>query len=163
MDDGISAFKERPQFDEMMKRIDETDGIIFTKLTRIGRSLEQLIETMNKLSEKHKEIICIKDSIDTSTPQGRFFFHILASFAEYEAEIIRERVKEGVERAKAEGKKFGRKNREFTQKQLNEMKKQYENGVGMDSLAKIYSCSKFLIKAKLTDMSVPIRKAKGVH
>ncbi|WP_371802693.1 recombinase family protein [Candidatus Lokiarchaeum ossiferum] len=162
MDDGISAFKDRPQFEKMMNSLQGCDGVIVAKLSRIGRSAKQLIEIVEKFNNESKDFICVKDMIDTTTPQGKFFFHILAAMNEYEAAIIKERMQEGHYRARLNGVKYGRKRKDFTQKQLNRMKSSYIDGTGMDSLAKIFECSKSTIRNRLIEMDVEIRKGKGV-
>lgn len=160
-EDGISAFKERPLYNEMMKRLDEVDGIISVKLSRIGRSAKELLQFADILIEKQKHLIFIKDSIDTSTPQGKLFFTLMSAFNEYEAALIHERLAEGHVRARAKGTKYGRKSIEMDQKLLNRIKKDYECGIGCDSLAKIYKCSKGTIRNRLKAMGVVIRKPRG--
>lgn len=162
-EDGISAFKERPLYNEMMKRLDEIDGIVAVKLSRIGRSAKELLEFADILSNKKKHLIFIKDSIDTTTPQGKLFFTLMSAFNEYEAALIRERLAEGHQRAKAKGVKYGRKCIEFDQKTLNRIKADYEKGIGCDSLAKLYNCSKTTIISRLKILGVQMRKARGVN
>ena len=114
-DAGVSALKERPQFEKMMETIEdgksknkEVDGIVVTKLDRFGRSVKDLVMNMETLQEEEIGFISTGDSLDTSTPNGKLLFHILSAFAEFEREIIRERMQAGRESAKAEGKKLHR-------------------------------------------------------
>jgi len=106
-DAGVSAIKERPKFEKMMEKINssgdgnkDVDGIVVTKLDRFGRSVKDLVINMETLQEEDIDFISIGDSLDTSTPNGKLLFHILSAFAEFEREIIRERMQAGRERAR---------------------------------------------------------------
>jgi len=105
-----STRKARPIKQELMNklRMKEYDAVMIWKLDRWGRSLQELIMDLQELTDKGVKIICMKDNIDYTTSSGKLFANILASFAEYEREIIRERTMAGLERAKAQGKKLGR-------------------------------------------------------
>jgi DNA invertase Pin-like site-specific DNA recombinase len=73
----------------------------------LGRSLKHLLEVLAEFSTKEVVINSINDAIDNITPQGRLFFNISASFAEFERDLIRERTKLGLEAARARGRKGG--------------------------------------------------------
>lgn len=75
----------------------------------MGRSFKHLLEVVDELNIKEVAIKSINDAIDTNTPQGRLFFNISASFAEFERDLIRERTKSGLEAARARGRKGGRR------------------------------------------------------
>lgn len=105
----ISAVKKnRPAFDEMLNFIRKGDCVVVWKLDRLGRSLLGLIKIINRFKNEGIEFVSITDTIDTSTPMGRFIFHVFASLAEYEREIIIERTKAGLAAARARGRKGGR-------------------------------------------------------
>jgi len=166
-DDGISAFKERPKFNEMLNRIDEFDGVVIGKLSRIGRSTKNLLQLVDDFKEKKKELIVVGDNIDTTTPQGKLFFILLAAFNEYEAALIKERMNEGLRRFISNGGKLGRSTKRLeditnkkppTNKQLAEY---YQNGFGLTKLAKLFGVSRNTIKARLIEIGVKIRKPKG--
>lgn len=112
VDNGVSGSKDRrPQLDRLMTaaRKREIDTIVVWKLDRFGRSLKQLVTALDELSSIGVAFISYQDNIDFSTPSGRLQFHIIAAMAEFERELIRERVKAGLENAKRKGKKLGRK------------------------------------------------------
>jgi DNA invertase Pin-like site-specific DNA recombinase len=86
----------------------EIDIVLVWKLDRFARSLKDLVNMMNELSEVGVFFVSLKDNIDCSTSSGRLMLHVIGAFAEFEASLIRERVKAGLENARANGKKLGR-------------------------------------------------------
>jgi DNA invertase Pin-like site-specific DNA recombinase len=86
----------------------EFDAILIVRLDRIMRSLANFAALNQELTAAKVGLICIDQQIDTTTPAGRLQQNILAAFAEYEREAIRERVLDGIARARSEGKKLGR-------------------------------------------------------
>jgi DNA invertase Pin-like site-specific DNA recombinase len=100
--------KDRPQLSEMLKILRPGDKVVIYKLDRISRSTKHLIELSEYLEKNGVEFVSLKDSIDTSTPMGRFFFRILASISELERDILSERTKAGLSSARARGRKGGR-------------------------------------------------------
>ena len=85
------------------------DTLVIWKLDRLGRSLRDLIEIVNRLEKRSVSFVCLTQNIDTRTPGGKLFFHIFGALAEYERELIRERTKAGLTAARARGRKGGRK------------------------------------------------------
>ena len=77
-------------------------------ITRLGRSLQNCIETLNYLNSLNIDILIQKQGIDTSTSVGRLTFSLMASLGEYEKNLMRERIILGINRAKSQGKKLGR-------------------------------------------------------
>jgi DNA invertase Pin-like site-specific DNA recombinase len=100
--------KERPKLAEMMTILRSGDRVVIYKLDRISRSTKHLIDLSEYFEKRGVEFVSIQDSIDTSTPMGRFFFRILASIAELERDVICERTKAGLSAARARGRKGGR-------------------------------------------------------
>jgi len=112
VDNGISGCREhRPQLDRLLEAAGkrQVDMVIVWKLDRFGRSLKQLVMALEELSSLGIGFISYQDNIDLTTPQGRLMFHIIGAMAEFERELIRERVKAGIENARRKGKKIGRK------------------------------------------------------
>ncbi len=112
VDDGVSGAKEsRRQLDRMLEdaRAGKFDVVAVWKLDRLGRSLSHLLRLLDELTEVGIEFVSIKDSgIDTTSPAGRLMLQMLGAFAEFERAMISERVRAGVQRARRQGKKFGR-------------------------------------------------------
>ena len=112
VDNGISGTKDRrPQLDRLLEtaRKRQIDMVIVWKLDRFGRSLKQLVMSLEELSGLGIGFISYQNNIDLTTPQGRLMFHIIGAMAEFERELIRERVKAGLENARRKGKRLGRK------------------------------------------------------
>jgi DNA invertase Pin-like site-specific DNA recombinase len=104
-----SGAKVRPQREELLKKARQRkiDGIIVWKLDRFGRSLADLITTLNELREMNVAFVSLTEALDFSTPSGRAMAGMLSTFAEFERDIIRERVKAGIADARAKGKPHG--------------------------------------------------------
>lgn len=98
----------RPALQDMLSRLREGDEIYITELSRLGRNTRDLLELMDKFEQMKVEIHSKKEAIDTTTPAGRLVFHIFASVAEFQRQIILENAAEGRAAAKAQGKPIGR-------------------------------------------------------
>jgi DNA invertase Pin-like site-specific DNA recombinase len=110
-DEGVSGVKtSRPQLDLMLQDMRNKlfDAIIVWKFDRLGRSTAHLLQVLEELKNKNVRLIATSQNIDTSTPMGKFFFTILSGFAEMEREMIKERIKLGLERRRKQGKVVGR-------------------------------------------------------
>jgi DNA invertase Pin-like site-specific DNA recombinase len=105
-----SGAKVRPQREELLKmaRRREIDAVLVWKLDRFGRSLADLVTTLNELRDLGVIFVSITESLDFSTASGRAMAGMLSTFAEFERDMIRERVKAGIANAKAHGKPHGR-------------------------------------------------------
>jgi len=110
-DVGESGSKDsRPEFDKMLKdmRDKKFQGIIVYKLDRIGRSLSHLVRLFEEFKKKGIDFISATQLINTTTPEGVMFLHILMTLSEYERSLIIKRVNDGLDRARKEGKTLGR-------------------------------------------------------
>ncbi|MEL6412997.1 MAG: recombinase family protein [Bacteroidota bacterium] len=102
------AKADRIALEALLNYVREGDTVVIWKLDRLGRSLRDLIELVNKLSEKAVNFISITEHIDTSTPTGKLVFHIFGALAEFERDVIRLRTCEGLAAARARQKVLGR-------------------------------------------------------
>lgn len=117
--DKISGSQfERKGFDELLSYVREGDTIVIWRLDRLGRSLKDLIDIVNMFKIKGLNFKVLQGAIDTTTPEGTLFFHMTASFAEYERSIIRYRTKVGLEAARARGR-FGERPKGLSKDTLN--------------------------------------------
>lgn len=103
---GIRA--ERLQLAKLKEQLREGDTIVVWKFDRMSRSLRDLIDLMRELEQKKVTFISVTENIDTSTPSGKLAFHIFASIAEFERDMIRERTIAGLASARARGRNGGR-------------------------------------------------------
>lgn len=113
IDKGISGAKgreKRPEFDRMCKAAvrKEFDLVAAWSVDRLGRSLQHLIAFLGELHAKDVDLYLHQQAVDTTTPAGRALFQMMGVFAEFERSMIQERVKAGLQRARAQGKKLGR-------------------------------------------------------
>ena len=92
----------------MLDYMRKDDVVIVFRLDRLGRSLKDLIDIINIFKDKGVHFKSISENIDTATSTGNLIFHITGAFAEFERNIIRERVNTGLETARARGRKGGR-------------------------------------------------------
>jgi DNA invertase Pin-like site-specific DNA recombinase len=111
VDVGVSGSKDsRPQLDAMMRlaKTRKVDVIAVWKLDRFGRSLRHLVDALAELNAVGCAFVALRDNLDLSTPAGKLMFHIIGAMAEFERELIRERVKAGLAHARSKGQKLGR-------------------------------------------------------
>jgi len=111
VDAGVSGAKQnRPQLDALLVecRKRHVDAVVVYRYDRFARSLRQLVNALEEFRSLGIEFISLHEGVDTSTPNGRLVFGIFASIAEFERELIRDRVKSGIAAAKSKGTLFGR-------------------------------------------------------
>ncbi|MBN2193777.1 MAG: recombinase family protein [Polyangiaceae bacterium] len=111
IDHGESGGKDsRPQLDALMQLVHRAklDVVCCWKFDRFARSVRHLIVTLEDLNARGIDFVSVQDAIDTSTPTGRFTFHVIAAVAELEREMIRDRTRAGLAAARRRGKRLGR-------------------------------------------------------
>ena len=154
------AKKERPQLKKLLEQIRKGDVVVVYKLDRLGRSLKHLLEIVEILNTKSVALQSLYDNIDTTTPQGRLFFNISASFAEFEKDLIRERTKAGLEAARERGKKGGRRkglSKEAQQKAII-AENYYNEGIkSVNEIAADLKISKMTLYKYLRERNVKIK------
>jgi DNA invertase Pin-like site-specific DNA recombinase len=104
----VSSVAKREQLEAALDFCRQGDLLVVTKLDRLARSMTDLVAITSKLKAKGIELQVLAMALDTSTPTGKLMLNLMGSFAEFEREIMLERQREGVARAKAEGKYRGR-------------------------------------------------------
>lgn len=135
-DDKISGSRaERPGLTKALEMLREGDTLVVWKLDRLGRSVKNLVDLVGELHKQSVQFKSLTDAIDTGTPSGRFFFHVMASLAEMERELTVERTRAGLEVARQLGRKGGRK-RQMTDSKIASAKKLLANGVPPRDVAK---------------------------
>jgi DNA invertase Pin-like site-specific DNA recombinase len=104
----VSAIGQRKALDEVLEFVREGDVLIVTKLDRLARSVPHLCQMVEILQRKRVTLRILNLNLDTATPTGKLMLNLLASVAAFELEIMKERQRIGIDRARAEGKYRGR-------------------------------------------------------
>lgn len=135
-EDKVSGTRtDRPGLSKTLEMLRDGDTLVVWKLDRLGRSVKHLVDLVGDLQKQGVQFKSLTDSIDTGTPSGRFFFHVMASLAEMERELIVERTRAGLAAANAQGRKGGRK-RVMTDSKLTSAKALLAGGTPPKDVAK---------------------------
>ena len=125
---------QRAELDAALDYAREGDALVVTKLDRLARSVAHLVSIGEKLDAKGVSLKVLEQSIDTSTPNGRLMFNMLGAIAQFERELMLERQREGVAKAKAEGKYKGRA--PTARAKASEVRRLHSERVGPTEIAK---------------------------
>lgn len=110
IDRASGKLASRPELDKALLTASRAgDQLVVTKLDRLGRSLAHLIDLAQDLKARQVDLVVLDQGIDTTTPMGTMFFHILGAVAEFEAALASERTKDGLAAARARGRTGGQK------------------------------------------------------
>ena len=157
------ASSQRPERSRILKLAEQKkiDLVICTKLDRWGRSLKDLIETMNFLESHNVSMVFLDQNIDLRTPMGKMLFQILGAVAEFERNLIVERTQEGRMRAMLHGTRSG-KPMHGPLKDLPEKAiiRKYREGTSIKALALEYQVAPNTIRKRLTLANLRIRSWK---
>ena len=118
---------ERPELTNVFEYLRQGDQLVITKLDRLGRSTKDLLGLLERLNDLNVQLKVLDQNIDTSTPEGKFFFTIIGAVAEFERSLIVSRTKDGLAAARARGRVGGRKPK-LSEKQQAEIRRLYEAG-----------------------------------
>src|SRR5437667_3750716 len=155
VDHGVSGAKERrPALDRLVKaaRARQIDVVAVTKLDRLARSTHHLVSLGRELAALGVDLVVLDQQIDTTTPSGRLLFHVLAAIAEFERDLISERVKAGLERAKAKGVRLGRPTERVPEAQLATLRR---DGASIGAIARQFDVSRATIRRRLSTSPSP--------
>ena len=131
-EDKVSGTRaDRPGLGKAQEMLREGDTLVVWKLDRLGRSVKQLVDLVGELHKQGVQFKSLTDAIDTGTPSGRFFFHVMASLAEMERELIIERTRAGLDVARQLGRKP-----KMTESKIESAKKLLASGVPAKDVAK---------------------------
>lgn len=109
VDKASGKLASRPELDKALDFLRPGDQLVITRLSRLGRSIRHLLDLVAQLGEAGVDFQVLGQGIDTTTPHGRFMFHILAAVAELDRELIVEGTLDGLDAARARGRVGGRK------------------------------------------------------
>ena len=155
IDNDASAYKIRPNYEKMMKAISETQeckGIVCTSLSRFGRNTSDVLIAHKNLKEQGKELILIDSNIDSNSISGKAMLGMLAVFADFERDTIRDRLESGIKWANIHGTKSGkpthRPQRVIDWKAFDKYR---ELGLSIPAIAKLMSISKVALYKKVKE------------
>src|SRR6516225_1569334 len=126
VDKGVCGAKEsRPSLDQLLTdcRKRAVDCVVVYRYDRFARSLRQLVNALEDFRALGIDFVSLHEGVDTSSPNGRLVFGIFASIAEFERELIRERVRSGLAAARAKGKRLGRPRAHVDASRIAELRK----------------------------------------
>lgn len=141
-----TSAEPRPQFDVMWRKRDGYDGIVVVRLDRFGRTTANLLMDIEELRKMGKEFICLEPPIDTSRPEGNLLLNMLACIAQYERELVKERMAWGFQKAKDEGR-LGRPKKEVSADFVSD----YRMGASYKYLSKKYGISTGTVYSRLKE------------
>lgn len=122
-----SAIKDRPELEQLLQRMKRGDVLVVYKLDRLARSVLHFAKLFEQFQQRGIGFRSLTESIDTESPHGRMFLHMLTAFAEFEREVIRERCLAGQRAARAAGKTWGVK-RALTDEDVEQAVKAWRSG-----------------------------------
>jgi DNA invertase Pin-like site-specific DNA recombinase len=131
----------RPELDKVRALLRTGDSLVVTRLDRLGRSLKDLLSIVTELDSMGVNLEVLEQKIDTTSAEGRLFFHLVAAFAEFERELMRSRTLDGLEAARARGRVGGRKGK-LSQSQIAMIRKMHKEGDYIKHIAEIFEVSR---------------------
>ena len=129
-----SAAKKRPEFNRMMRELRPGDVITVWKLDRLGRTLRQVLDTVDRIKEAGADLRILTQQIDTSTAMGKFFFAMTLAYAELERDLAIERTRAGLAAAADRGRKGGAR-RQYAEQDIARAAKAFRQGATYKELA----------------------------
>lgn len=141
-DDGVSAARRsRPGLAQALRRLRPGDVLIVWKLDRAFRSASQALQVLDELNERDVHFVSLTERLDTRTAIGRLLYSLIAVFAEFERELIRERTRAGLEAARMRGSRVGRPPK-LTSLQVEEARRRHaEDGLSYEAIGEGFGVS----------------------
>jgi DNA invertase Pin-like site-specific DNA recombinase len=153
VDIGVSGSKDsRPELNRLMADAKQRrfDAVLVWKLDRFGRSLKHLVSALDEFESLGVSFVSLRDSFDLTTPAGRLMFNMIGSFAEFERDLIRERVRAGISNRRAKGFRVGRKPIVLDAGRLAAMRSE---GLTIREIAQALDCSRSLVHKTLSEQA----------
>ena len=147
------AVGKRSQLDACLEYVREGDTLVVTRLDRLARSTLHLCQIADDLKRKEVNLQVLDQNIDTGDATGRLLFNMLGAIAQFETEIRAERQMDGIQKAKAQGVRFGR-SKTLTETQIGELRDKRKRGELIRTLMKDYAISKATVYRYLDEKSV---------
>ena len=149
VDRGFSGAKERrPALDRLMKAAwaGHFQVVVVWRFDRFARSVKHLVGALETFRSLHIGFVSLQEQLDTSTPIGQAMFTIIGAMAQLERDIIRERVKAGLERARTRGIRLGRPEVKVTAEQVTQLRR---DGLSLNSIGRRLHCSQATVRRRL--------------
>ncbi len=132
----------RPELDKLRAKLRQGDTLVVTRLDRLGRSTKDLLNILSELEEKSVVLEVLEQKIDTSTPEGKLFYTLIAAFSAFEADILRARTKEGLASARARGRVGGRPEKLSMEKKKSIAKLYDSQNLSVGEIASMFGISR---------------------
>jgi DNA invertase Pin-like site-specific DNA recombinase len=156
VDLGFSGAKERrPALDRLLKAawIGGFQAVLVWRFDRFARSVKHLLTALEQFRSLNINFISLQEQFDTSTPIGQAMFTIIGTMAQLERDIIRERVKAGLDRARSRGVRLGRP---VSSVKPNEVLRLNREGLSLPDIARLLHCSRSTVKRRLREGSLAV-------
>ena len=127
VDEGVSGTqRRRPQLDALMNSAHKRlfDAVLVWKFDRFARSVKHLVDSLAEFRALGIDFVSYTEGVDTTTPTGQLLFHIVGAVAQFERDLIAERVRAGIAHARALGKRIGRPRAQINTEQVNALRHQ---------------------------------------
>lgn len=139
---GSVAAVARPGFAKLMDRLEAGDVLVVTKLDRLGRNAMDVRETVEQLAVAGVRVHCLAlGGVDLTSAAGRMTMQVIAAVAEFERDLLIERTQQGLDRAKAAGRRMGRPNA-LTESQAADVLQNLDRGLPVATLARMHKTSR---------------------
>ncbi len=142
--------RKRGGLQEVLAMMRRGDVLIVWRLDRLTRSLRDLLDLFDELQERGIELRSLHEQIDTTTPMGRFLFHLTGILAQFERELIAQRTTLGMETAKARGRRFGPP-RKLTPEKLKEAMRFLKSGKRVADVARKYGVGNTTLRNRILE------------
>jgi putative DNA-invertase from lambdoid prophage Rac len=142
---GSVPASERPGFQTLLDRIEESDVLVVSKLDRLGRSAVDVQQTVQRLTEMGVRVHCLAlGGVDLTSSAGKMTMGVLTAVAQFERDLLIERTQAGLQRVKAEGRKLGRPSA-LSDEQQQDVRLRLARGATVYALAKEYGVARQVI------------------
>lgn len=145
------ATMQRPEWQACNRGLGRGDTLTIVRIDRLGRSLADLMSTLDDLAARGVHFRSLEERIDTSTALGRMFYQLAGAFAEYERTLIRERTCAGIDAARAAGRRIGRPPA-LTNEQRDFARRLRSQGEGVATIARILAVSPSTVRRTVHDI-----------
>ena len=145
MREKASGRADRPKYAELLTRLGDGDKLVVWKVDRLGRSTLDALNTAKDLDARGVHIIITTLGVDLKTPAGRLVFGLMAQIAEFERELIRERVTAGIAAAKSRGVTFGRRHTLRPSQRAEAVRMHMEEGKSIGQIAALFGCGRTVV------------------